>query len=420
MKKNQLIFLLILVFFSSCKKEEVIIALPTTPTNLTAVITSSRSALLSWKDNSTNEDGFNIERKINGGIYALVGTAGSNASTYSDATLTPNTSYTYRIYAFNKGGNSTTYSNEAVATTYDLPSLSTTAITSITALTAISGGNNLIINGSSTISEGICWSINQGPTIKDSTAPGIHTTLSNAFTSNLRNLKPGVKYYVRAYAVNSAGISYGDEKNFTTYTQSLPNITTLSSISGLYYYSAWSGGTVIDDGYSNVIERGVVFGLNLNPTVTLLTKTIDGNGIGAFNSFMGSLVPNFTYHVRAYATNSIGTAYGNDVVFTTKALVSPIMASGTIYYITAISASFVDCSVSDDGGVPLIVRGACWSTKPNPTISDSKTLDGIGLTYYTSLITGLTPNTTYYARAYATNSIGTSYGVEKSFTTNLH
>src|SRR5690554_6136155 len=74
-------------------------------------------------------------------------------------------------------------------------------------------------------------------------------------------------------------------------------------------------------------------------------------------------------------------------------------------------------NITDDGGAPITVHGVCWSTNENPTIDDNKTEDGTGAVSFTSSVTGLEPNTTYYLRAYATNSAGTSYGSIMSFTT---
>ena len=75
-------------------------------------------------------------------------------------------------------------------------------------------------------------------------------------------------------------------------------------------------------------------------------------------------------------------------------------------------------NVTSDGNLDVTARGVCWSTSPNPTISNSKTTDGTGTGSFTSNVTGLAEGTTYYVRAYATNSKGTAYGAEKSFTTN--
>lgn len=73
--------------------------------------------------------------------------------------------------------------------------------------------------------------------------------------------------------------------------------------------------------------------------------------------------------------------------------------------------------VTYDGGVEVTAKGICWSTKQNPTIEDNKTIDGLGFGSYTSNLSNLLENTTYYVRAYATNVVGTSYGKEKIFTT---
>jgi hypothetical protein len=74
-------------------------------------------------------------------------------------------------------------------------------------------------------------------------------------------------------------------------------------------------------------------------------------------------------------------------------------------------------NVTNNGGNEVTSRGVCWSTTPNPTTSLSKTSDGKGNGSFTSRITGLTANTNYYVRAYATNGVGTGYGNEIRFTT---
>jgi uncharacterized protein (TIGR02145 family) len=90
---------------------------PFAPSNLTGTVASSTQINLSWTDNSTNEAGFKIERKTGTGVYAVVGTTATDITTYSDNGLTPNTTYTYRVYSNNAVGNSLTYSNELTLTT---------------------------------------------------------------------------------------------------------------------------------------------------------------------------------------------------------------------------------------------------------------------------------------------------------------
>jgi uncharacterized protein (TIGR02145 family) len=73
--------------------------------------------------------------------------------------------------------------------------------------------------------------------------------------------------------------------------------------------------------------------------------------------------------------------------------------------------------VDNYGGLPGLERGVCWSTSPNPTVDDNRTSDGNAIGLYASSIIGLQPETTYYVRAYASNSLGTGYSFERSFTT---
>jgi hypothetical protein len=76
-------------------------------------------------------------------------------------------------------------------------------------------------------------------------------------------------------------------------------------------------------------------------------------------------------------------------------------------------------NITSDGGSIITARGVCWNTSKNPTIADSKTMDGSGSGKFTSFLTGLSENTLYYVRAYATNEVGTAYGNEVSVTTLL-
>ena len=96
--------------------------------------------------------------------------------------------------------------------------------------------------------------------------------------------------------------------------------------------------------------------------------------------------------------------------------VKPTVITKNVTDITANSAT-TGGNVLSDGDDPVTVRGVCWSTSPNPTLADSHTVDGSGSGPFTSHLEELTPLQTYYVRAYATNSEGTSYGSELQFTT---
>ena len=166
-------------------------------------------------------------------------------------------------------------------------------------------------------------------------------------------------------------------------------------------------------GAGAVTARGVCWSTGQNPTITD-NKTTDGTGSGAFSSSITRVNAETTYYVRAYATNSIGTSYGTQVSFSTKL---PVISTTVLSSITATNANSGG-NLTDIGGAAVTDRGVCWSTSSNPTISDNKTTNGTGSGIFTSYISGLTFGTTYFLRAYATNSIGTAYGSEISFRTN--
>lgn len=326
--------------------------------------------------------------------------------------LTPGTIYYVRAYATNSIG--TTYGDQLTLTALALlPTLTTTAISAITATTATSGGNITSDGGAAVTSKGVCWSTNLNPTTTDSKSSD--GTGTGIFTSLITSLIPGTTYYVRAYANNSAGTAYGNQFTATTFAI-LPTITTTAA-SSITSTTATSGGNITNDGGAAVIARGVCWSTSQNPT-TVDSKTINGMGSGSFISSINDLAPGTSYYIRAYATNSIGTAYGIQVSVQTNAVL-PVVTTIISSNITSTTAP-CGGNVISDGGAPVIARGICWSTNQNPTISDNKTSDGIGIGEFSTLITGLTRGTTYNIKAYATNSVGTAYGSRIGFTTPLY
>ncbi|MFZ4414370.1 MAG: DUF1566 domain-containing protein, partial [Bacteroidales bacterium] len=333
---------------------------------------------------------------------------GSGSFTSSITGLTINTYYYARAYATNSAG--TSYGNEVSFTTASIPLISTTACTSITSSSANSGGNITSDGGLSVTSRGVCWSTTITPTIANSkTTDG---TGIGIFTSTLTALTPGTTYYVRSYATNSAGTAYGNQLIITSLAV-LPTLTTTAATS-ILSTTALCGGNIINNGGGNVTARGVCWSISQNPTLAD-SITINGGGSGAFTSSLSGLIPGNIYYVKAYATNSAGTAYGNQISFTTLAIL-PTLTTATISSIASTSA-ISGGNVNNDGGAAITVRGVCWSTSSNPTTVNNKTINGIGSGVFTSSIIGLSHSTTYYVRAYASNSIGTSYGNQLSFTT---
>jgi uncharacterized protein (TIGR02145 family) len=194
-----------------------------------------------------------------------------------------------------------------------------------------------------------------------------------------------------------------------------PSVTT-TDVSSLGQTSASCGGTITSEGGSTVLSRGVCWGTNATPKITD-SKTTDGAGAGSFTSAITGLSAGTKYFVRAYATNGKGTGYGMAMSFTTLPATAPSVSTANVTAITIISAN-CGGTIGDDGAASITSRGVCWSTAINPTTADNKTSDGTGTGTFTSTLTGLTGNTFYYVRAYAINSVGTSYGNLVGFLTS--
>jgi len=196
----------------------------------------------------------------------------------------------------------------------------------------------------------------------------------------------------------------------------LPTVSEIS-INDISSDSAIILGNVESDGNDVLTAKGVCWSIYPDPTNDLTTKTDEGAVSGSFTSYITGLTPNTTYHVRAYATNSVGTAYSGDSVFTTLPILLPIVSTTAITSI-AINNATSGGEVTFDGNLPITERGVVWSTSANPTIAlSTKTVDGSGTGSFISSITGLTSNTTYHVRAYAKNILGISYGEILDFTT---
>jgi uncharacterized protein (TIGR02145 family) len=323
MSKNKIFsFILILILILGCStnndSNNDSNVIPTAPTNLSGQVISPTQINLTWTDNSTDEEGFKIERKTGTGVFQVIGETYEDTNNFSDDNLTTNTTYVYRVYYFNQNGNSP-YSNEFTIST-SFPILTTVNATSTSSSSASSGGVITSDGGAPISARGVVWDINPNPTIALSTktSDGIGT---GAFNSNITGLLTNTTYYVRAYATNSTGTSYGNNINFII---NGPSISTNQFwiFRGDYWNSFplyKTGGTITSDGGVPITARGIVWSTSPNPTIALSTKTTNGTGIGTFDSYATGLISNpaTTYYIRAYATNSNGTFYGDEIARTT-------------------------------------------------------------------------------------------------------
>ena len=179
-------------------------------------------------------------------------------------------------------------------------------------------------------------------------------------------------------------------------------------------------GKVLTDGNSTITQRGFVYGIDHNPSISNYSVN-SGTGTGTFTSTITGLDAGITYYVRAFATNENGTFYGNEVAATTTATTPSALPSVTTITVTNITTSeaTVKGAVTSDGGENVTQRGFVYDTLPNPTTSSTVAYHGTGTGQFSNLLSSLHSGKTYYVRAFATNSIGTAYGNELTFTLNV-
>jgi hypothetical protein len=344
---------------------------------------------------------------------------GSGAGTFSSTlyALKPSTLYYIRAYAINALG--TVYGNEITITTNTAGSpiiSATTSATNITYSSATSGGTISNDRGAAVTARGIVWNTTGSPLVtnaSDSKAVDPGTGIGS-FQSDLTGLTASTKYFVRAYATNSTGTSYGPQVEITTATPVAPILTTATVVQSGSTVTV--GGTVTSTGGAPVTSRGVYYSTSSTTPTSANSSLVIGSGTGTFNATLAGLTQNTTYNIRAFAINSSGTGYGNLQTFTTNG--PPILVSSAITVNTLAETSITLTSgLTSNGGDETTTKGFVYNTSTAPTISNSVMNSGTGTGSYTSTITGLTSTTTYYFRAFATNSFGTVYGPELIITT---
>jgi hypothetical protein len=190
--------------------------------------------------------------------------------------------------------------------------------------------------GSSAVTQhGHCWSISPDPTTADNKTTLGGTSVNYSFTSNITGLSPATTYYVRAYATNSVGTKYSDPITFTTLAP--PTMATVRTlrIENVKHNAVDGVGeiTVLGDGF--ITDYGFCYSSSTASPTTSDSKTSLGSttNLSEYTGTINGLKESTKYFVRAYATNSMGTAYGN-VIETTTVDAPPLVTSGLVAYYT--------------------------------------------------------------------------------------
>jgi len=309
------------------------------------------------------------------------------------------------------------------------PTISTTTpVTNITQTTAHGTGNITSDGGAAVTVSGLVWHVSTNPTTSmytGKTTDGWAIGGPWTGTSDMTGLSCGTTYYVRAYATNAVGTSYGSNVSFATSACAVSaTISTVTPVTNITQTTATGGGNTVSNGGAAVTVSGLVWHVSTNPTTSIYSGiTYNGWAIGGpWASDITGLACGTTYYVRAYATNAMGTSYGSNVSFATSACnaipsVSSQSSSAVSYKSATLNASVTSL------GVPASIsaRGFCYGTMTGPSLSNGA-ICGVegGSTvgaYSINIVNILSPETTYYYRGYATNPSGTGYTTEGSFTT---
>ncbi|MFZ4798700.1 MAG: LamG-like jellyroll fold domain-containing protein [Bacteroidia bacterium] len=226
--------------------------------------------------------------------------------------------------------------------------------------------------------------------------------------------------YNQSFSITSNGGNATITVSLIIANPNAPTVTCANAIN-ISQSTAEVSGNITNIGSTNVTQRGHCWSTTPNPTTSNNITTLGPtSATGSFTSNISGLQPNTTYYIRAYATNSNGTGYSTDQVFTTT-------PTATVPSLTCNAASNISQTTADITGAITNLGsgnatqyGHCWNTSPNPTVSNFKTTLGTMATTgsYNSNLSNLTLSTTYYVKAYATNNVGTGYSNEVSFLTS--
>lgn len=296
----------------------------------------------------------------------------------------------------------------------EVPILTTAVVTNITGITATSGGTITSEGSGTVISRGVCWSTNITPTIEDNkTQDGAG---AGTFQSNMVGLNGGTTYYVRAYATNRDGPGYGMAMSFITLGQSPTAIT--GTASSITIAEAKLNGTINGNYLPTTVTFEYGTTITYDQTITATQSPVLGNVNTSVSSNLVNLSAGTTYHFRVKAVNSLGTTYGSDMTLTTLGLI-PTVTTLSASNFTATGAKLNGTVKANYlSSIVTFEYGTTDSYGQTITADQSPVTGNVNVSISANL-TSLISGSTYHFRVKAVNSLGTSYGIDNSFITNL-
>jgi predicted outer membrane repeat protein len=326
--------------------------------------------------------------------------------------LAASTTYHFRIVATNSGG--TTYGSDRTFTTLSPtgpPVVTTNPATNVASFSATLNGSVDPHGLTTTVYFQYGTTISYGFTTPSQTKTG---NTYQSVSANVSGLTASTTYHFRIVATNSGGTRYGSDKTFTTLSQTGPPVATTNPATNVASLSATLNGSVDPHGLSTTVH--FEYGTTTSYGSTTPSQSKTGNTYESVSANVSGLTASTTYHFRIVATNSGGTTYGSDKTFTTLSPTGPpVVATNPATNVASFSATLN--GLVDPHGLSTTVYFQYGTTISYGSTTPSQTKTGNTYESVSANVSGLTTSTTYHFRILATNSGGTKYGSDKTFTT---
>ena len=390
--------------------------LEVTNKNIGAGTATFKGSILSLGDLGYTERGFvyaTVHNPTIGDTKAIAEGSGTGEFSSTATQLEEGKVYYIRAYATNS--KSTVYGEEIeMDYTAVMPVVKTVSIVSknIAEGVATFKGNVVSLGDLACTERGFVYSTTNTPTIDNNkvTASGTGT---GTFTATASQLQEGKTYYIRAFVTNKKGTVYGEELTMD-YTAGMPEVKTLEVTNkNIGAGTATFKGSILSLGDLGYTERGFVYATVHNPTIGDTKAIAEGSGTGEFSSTATQLEEGKVYYIRAYATNSKSTVYGEEIEMDYTAVMPVVKTVSIVSKNIAEGVATFKGNVVSLGDLACTERGFVYSTTNTPTIDNNKvTASGTGIGTFTATASHLQEGKTYYIRAFVTNKKGTVYGEE--------